>query len=72
MAKIKIEIDTDNDAFISSSDDITLHDELFEVNRILKDKVFDFSDELALNNTMSVNLYDIMGNKVGYMTREVT
>ena len=72
MAKIKIEIDTDNDAFISSSDDITLLDELFEVYRILKDKVFDFSDELALNNTMSVNLYDIMGNKVGYMTREVT
>ena len=72
MAKIKIEIDTDNNAFISSSGDITLHDELWEVNRILKDKVFDFSDELALNNTMSVNLYDIMGNKVGYMIREVT
>tara|TARA_R100001163_G_scaffold64059_1_gene57395 strand:+ start:757 stop:975 length:219 start_codon:yes stop_codon:yes gene_type:complete len=72
MARIKIEIDTDNNAFISSSGDITLHDELYEVNRILKDKVFDFSDELALNNTMSVNLYDIMGNKVGYMKREVT
>lgn len=50
---ILITIDTDNDAFAD--------DHVYEVKRIIKDNIN------KLNTSSFVNLYDLNGNKVGYM-----
>jgi hypothetical protein len=68
MAKISINIDTDELSSYGLTSDNSFYDELWKVRKLIKDntevhKIYDSTNDL------SVFLFDYKGNKIGHITK---
>ena len=68
MAKISINIDTDQLSSYALTSDNSFYDELWKVRKLIKDntevhKIYDST------NDASVFLFDYKGNKIGHITK---